>query len=1062
MSELALKLIAENRKTREPFLDLARCGLSRAPGELAGMDWLREISFADARTGWSDGRFNYKRTRNEGPENSVLEDLGVLAHLGGLRAVYIAGTAVADLAPLAGLQTLEVVDLDRTRVQSFEALQRLRRLKFLSFGRTTIRDLAPLAAASDLRGIEAFGCEVQDLAPLAAMPSLQFLNLRECKWVNDLRPLATLRHLQTLNLSSSSIGDIDVLAGLAELADLELSRTGVRRIAPVVRLPKLSRLRLDELEIDDISELVHARALAELSLSGSRFGGLPRPLPARLTTIDLSDTAPGDLGPLGDLQRLNWLSLRRAAPANLEALAALPESLRLDLAGVAIKDLSPLLPLIQRGMDVTTNSAIASESVIVVDGCPLETPPIEIVEQGSQAVLNYFAEREADAVDHLYEAKMLILGEGSAGKTSLLRRLYRPGMPLPTERDSTKGIEIHRHEFGLPNGRRFRLNVWDFGGQEIYHATHQFFLTQRSLYLLLDDTRKDHKTVFDEGYRYWLDLIDVFGGHSPVLVFQNEKGGRSKAVDEGGIKGRYDNVQGFWSGNLESPDSADRLRTAIEYHAPALKHIGETLPARWLRVRQEIEARAETDAHITVEQYFEIYRHEIEFNRTKALLLSRYLHDLGVFLHFQDDPLLERIVILRNTWATTAVFRILDDELIKERRGRFGLDDCKRLWGDAVYAGKQPELLALMQRFELCYELHNSRPRTWLAPQLLSPARPPALETWPRPDDLALRYRYDFLPKGMLARLIVRLHRFVADPEFAWTTGAMFEDADTSSSALAQVLGAGREIELRSRGPERRALLATLASEIDALNAGIRGLRDRVDKRIPCSCKLCRVSEQPEFFAQRQLVKRREDGKLRIECPASYEDVDVLELLDGIRTDATRDTKPATKPGSGAQLRRLRIFLASSKELEKDRDAFDLYFSHLNDELVDQGLFIKIVRWEYFLDAMSETRLQDEYNSEIEKCDILVALFATKTGPRTREEFEVALKHYREHGSPRIFTYFKGVDVNTLELDSDDLMSLIEFKKHLKGLGHDPTPYEHVEGLRRHFADQLRLLGVRP
>ena len=79
---------------------------------------------------------------------------------------------------------------------------------------------------------------------------------------------------------------------------------------------------------------------------------------------------------------------------------------------------------------------------------------------------------------------MLILGEGGAGKTSLLRRLYQPDQPLPTEQETTKGISIYRHEFPLKNGRRFRLNVWDFGGQEIYHATHQFFLTRRSLYLV--------------------------------------------------------------------------------------------------------------------------------------------------------------------------------------------------------------------------------------------------------------------------------------------------------------------------------------------------------------------------------------------------------------------------------------------------------------------------------------------------------------------------------------------------------------------------------------------------
>jgi internalin A len=53
-------------------------------------------------------------------------------------------------------------------------------------------------------------------------------------------------------------------------------------------------------------------------------------------------------------------------------------------------------------------------------------------------------------------------------------------------------------------------------------ATHQFFLTRRSLYLLLDDTRKNHKSVSDEGFKHWLELIELFGDYSPVLIFQNE------------------------------------------------------------------------------------------------------------------------------------------------------------------------------------------------------------------------------------------------------------------------------------------------------------------------------------------------------------------------------------------------------------------------------------------------------------------------------------------------------------------------------------------------------------
>ena len=258
--------------------------------------------------------------------------------------------------------------------------------------------------------------------------------------------------------------------------------------------------------------------------------------------------------------------------------------------------------------------------------------------------------------------------------------------------------------------------------------------------MLVDDTRKDHKSVSDEGFKYWLELIDVFGGHSPVLIFQNEKGGRSKAIDIGGITGRYDNVKERYAGNLEHGDAADPLRHGIKFFASSLSHIGEELPARWLKVRADIELRANAEPYISQQEYFHLYSRHMEFDRSKALHLSQYLHDLGVFLHFQDDPLLARTVILQNQWATEAVYRILDDETVKAQFGRFNSTDCERLWHDSVYADMHPELLALMQRFELCYELQDSKPRTWLAPQLLPPAKPQELAEWSQPEDLVLRY----------------------------------------------------------------------------------------------------------------------------------------------------------------------------------------------------------------------------------------------------------------------------------------------------------------------------------
>jgi Leucine-rich repeat (LRR) protein len=839
--------------------------------------------------------------------------------------------------------------------------------------------------------------------------------------------------------TNAGLNDVRALAGLRRLQTLDLSFTQVRDVKPLARLAGLQVLHLRSTEVSDVGPLA--------ALTG-------------LQTLDLRYTPLSDVGPLAGLTGLQALYLM----------------------GTRVSDLGPLAGLIARGSRAVWSSRSWVEGdAIYLQDCPLTNPPPEIVKQGNEAILNYFAERDSGGIDHLYEAKMLILGEGGAGKTSLLRRLYYPELPLPEEKDTTKGIAIDRHDFKLRNGKTFRLNIWDFAGQEIYHATHQFFLTHRSLYVLVDDTKKDYKSVSDEGFKYWLELIDVFSGHSPTIIFQNEKGGRSKQIDVAGIKGRFDNVKERFAGNLEDTHAADKIREAIEHYASTLPHIGDEVPARWIKVREDIETLAAKKAYAPVEEYFEIFRRYIEFDERKALQLGRYLHELGVFLHFQDDPLLARTVILQNEWATEAVFRILDDETVKGKLGRFTRADCARVWRDSKYAHMHPELLTLMQNFQLCYELRDLRPETWLAPQLLPAAKPATLAGWSKPGDLVVRYRYDFLPKGMISRITVRLHRLVLNPEIAWVNGVLFQRGDTS--LLMEVLANGNEIELRARGPERKELLSSVADDLDALNdsfAGLKGasprfsgeagevlftfplpnLQEKVDKRIPCNCSKCLISAEPEFFGQKRLLQRKMDNKLKVECPRSYEDVDVLELLDGIRFDKPSGWNdeappPATKFSTPAVPQVIRIFLASSSELRSDRDAFDLYFRQRNDRLLRKGVYLEIVRWENFLDAMSDSRLQDEYNKAIRQCDLFVSLFFTKTGKYTEEELEVAHKAFKTKGKPLIWTYFKNADIKMAAARKADLNSLWAFQEKLSNLGHFHTSYDEIEHLKRQFGDQL-------
>ena len=361
-----------------------------------------------------------------------------------------------------------------------------------------------------------------------------------------------------------------------------------------------------------------------------------------------------------------------------------------------------------------------------------------------------------------------------------------------------------------------------------------------------------------------------------------------------------------------------------------------------------------------------------------------------------------------------------------------------------------PELLALMQRFELCYAIADTAPPTWLAPQLLPPAKPAELTEWSNAEDLVVRYRYAFLPKGLISRLTVRLHRFVRDPALAWVTGVMFQRDATS--VLVEVLPGGNEIELRARGPEHKALLSVVTADLDALNDSFQGLRDKVDKLIPCNCRECSPAAVPHFFEQKEMLRRKEHGRLTVECPRSFTDVNVLELLDGVRVQALPDW--AAEPPAATQPRTLRIFLASSKELRADRDALALSLAEHDKRLRAAGLSVELVRWETQSVAMSKTRSQDEYNAQVRKSDLFVSLFFTRAGQFTEEEFDVAVDAFRSTGKPRVYSFFKNAAVNIGDL-GDEFESLLNFRKKLKALGHFSASYNNTEDLLLQFQREL-------
>ena len=149
----------------------------------------------------------------------------------------------------------------------------------------------------------------------------------------------------------------------------------------------------------------------------------------------------------------------------------------------------------------------------------------------------------------------------------------------------------------------------------------------------------------------------------------------------------------------------------------------------------------------------------------------------------------------------------------------------------------------------------------------------------------------------------------------------------------------------------------------------------------------------------------------------------------------------------------IKIFLASSSELEKDRQQFEIFINRKNKSYIRKGLFLELVMWEDFLDAMSQTRLQDEYNKAITNCDLFVSLFYTKVGKYTAEEFEKAFATFKANQKPLIYTFFKEFPI--LPSQAKQLQSVFDFQDKLRQLGHFHTIYNEINHLKYLFDQQL-------
>ncbi|MGK7921308.1 MAG: COR domain-containing protein [Trichodesmium sp.] len=499
---------------------------------------------------------------------------------------------------------------------------------------------------------------------------------------------------------------------------------------------------------------------------------------------------------------------------------------------------------------------------------PLETPPIEIAQKGIEAIREYFQQTEEEGIDYIYEAKLLIVGEGGAGKTTLANKIQNPNYQLRDE-DTTKGIEVYKWNFLTKKQHSFQMNIWDFGGQEIYHATHQFFLTKRSLYILVADTRKQ-----DTDFYYWLNVSELLSDNSPLLIIKNEKQEQKREINQRALQGQFTNIKEILATNLATNLGLEEIRTEIQYYISKLPHIGNGLPKTWKKVREALELDSRN--YISMTEYLSICEQNCFKKREDKLQLIGYLHDLGVCLHFQDDPLLNKTVILKPEWGTAAVYKALNNQKVQDNFGKFTKDHLTNIWDEEKYVNMHDELLQLMIKFKLCYKIPGTSP-TYIAPQLLTEAQPDY--DWDENNNLILRYTYEFMPKGIITQFIVVMNEYIKEQKYVWKSGVILNKYRAKAEVI-EYYGK-RDIKIRISSQQRRDLMTIVTHELDKIHSSYNRLK--YNKLIPCNCDTCKNSQNPHFYKSDKLKEWISNGRVKIECDNSpYYEVDIRSLINDV------------------------------------------------------------------------------------------------------------------------------------------------------------------------------------
>ena len=448
--------------------------------------------------------------------------------------------------------------------------------------------------------------------------------------------------------------------------------------------------------------------------------------------------------------------------------------------------------------------------------------------------------------------------------------------PFDPNKKKTEGIQITAWPLEL-NGEEVRLHVWDFGGQEIMHATHQFFLTERSLYLLVLNGREGGE---DADADYWLRLIESFGGNSPVIVVLNKIKQHPFDLNRRALQQKYVGIREFVPTDCEDGTGIEKLRRAIERETDRLEDLRVKFPTAWFAIKDRL-AGMQTN-YLDFDEYRKECEQLGEREAEAQERLAGFLHSLGVVLNFRDDPRLTDTHVLNPVWVTSGVYTVLNSHKLAEQDGQISVSEMGGILDKQTYPIKMHGfLLDLMRKFDLCFAFGDDQPGRYLIPELLDKQEPQETAEFVPEECLNFQYHYPVLPEGLIPRFIVRTHAMSTGLP-RWRSGVILQFEGCQALVKGDVHE--RKVWIFVAGPVRgqRNLLAIIRNDFERIHSDIKKLQPQAMVPVPSHPKVVVPYEKLLKFEDKGIPEFHEQAGDDVLT------LSVRELLNGVDIERPR------------------------------------------------------------------------------------------------------------------------------------------------------------------------------